>query len=82
MSGQRIAQWATGIAVERDVYIILWPSGRTRDALRQCGRWASHDELNLTWRDAAVLGQRVRSTARAAIMRTGGAESAPDRRRH
>jgi hypothetical protein len=66
MFGQTTILSAAGIAVDRDVYIIIWASDRTKDALRQCGRWASNDQLNFTWRDAAVLGQRVGSVARAA----------------
>ncbi len=65
MPGHSTRLSAAGIVVDRDVYLILWPSHKTMDALRQCGRWATSQELNFTWRDATVLGQRVRTAAKA-----------------
>jgi hypothetical protein len=70
MSSPTTSLSATSIMVERDVYIVVWPFGRTLDALRQCRTWAANRQLNLTWRDADVLGQRIRGAARVALARS------------
>ncbi len=47
----------------RERYIFLYEDSQRAEALRVLGRFASNPELSFTWYDAAVLSQKVRSSA-------------------
>lgn len=44
-------------------YIFLYDDENRAETLRMLGRYASNPELSFTWYDAAVLSQKIRSTA-------------------
>lgn len=50
----------------RERYIFLYEDSQKAEALRMLGRFASNPELSFTWYDAAVLSQKVRTSAAAA----------------
>lgn len=41
-------------------YVFLYTDDRRAELLQVFGRFASNEELSLTWHDAAVLAQQVR----------------------
>ena len=41
-------------------YIFVYSDDRKKELLRQFGKFASNEELNFTWYDAAVLAKKVR----------------------
>jgi len=41
-------------------YIFLYDDGQEAAMMRQLGRFASNSELSFSWRDAAVLSNKVR----------------------
>lgn len=44
-------------------YVFLYDDNNRAETLRVLGRYASDPELSFTWYDAAVLSQKIRSTA-------------------
>jgi hypothetical protein len=44
-------------------YIFLFDDANRNETLRVLGQFAAEPELNFSWRDAAVLGQKVRDAA-------------------
>ena len=44
-------------------YVFLYDDENRAETLRTLGRYASNPELSFTWYDAAVLSQKIRSTA-------------------
>ncbi len=44
-------------------YVFLYDDASRAETLRVLGRYASNPELSFTWYDAAVLSQKVRSSA-------------------
>lgn len=41
-------------------YIVLYKNDQRRQAIQTLGRWASFEELSLSWSDAAKLALQVR----------------------
>jgi len=41
-------------------YVLLYDDRHVSHALQQLGRWASSDELSLSWYDAAKMSQQIR----------------------
>lgn len=44
-------------------YVFLYDDDNRAETLRMLGRYASNPELSFTWYDAAILSQKIRSTA-------------------
>lgn len=47
-----------------EVYLIVWPDSKRRDALQQLGRWASNPDLSFTWYDAAKASSNIAEATR------------------
>ncbi len=47
-------------------YVFLFDDKNRSETLRQLGKYASDPDLSFTWYDAAVLSQKIRSTAETA----------------
>lgn len=49
----------------KERYIFMFDEVSRLECLRVVGRWASCQDLSLTWYDAAMLSQRIRAEATA-----------------
>lgn len=56
--------YVTALYKGRERYVFLYDREHVTEVLRMLGRFASNDDLSLTWFDAALLSNTIRNAVR------------------
>lgn len=58
-------RYVAALSISREVYVIVYTSETTGDALRTLGRWATDPQLSsFGWNAAAVMAKEIREATK------------------